>query len=145
MYRGKGQGEDAGTLPTVVAAQCPSVLPGTGTIFIFPHRHSVIAKLLLSNSSHREKKKKNEKKGEYLNLPEWTRRNSLWFNWLDFSYVLAEGPAGGVLGDASMALRPFGVSWVSLKVLLDPPGNTPWFYTSADGCCWCLTRFAHHQ
>lgn len=111
----------------------PQLWQGQAQFFYFPIDIASLQSFYWAIPAIKKKKKKDG--GGYLNLPDWTKRNSLWFKWWDFSYVLAEGPAGRVLGDASMTLRHFGVSWVSLKVLLDPPGNSPWFYSSPDDGC----------
>lgn len=120
-----GTGRRCRNLPTLGAAQCPSVLPGTGTVvFIFFFPIDIVS--LQSFYWEISAIKKGKKKEEYLNFPDWSKSNSLWFDCSDSS---------SVMGDAPMALRLFGVSWVSLKVLWDPPGSPWWFWTSADGCC----------
>lgn len=110
LYRDIGEWKEADTVTTVVAAQV-SLSPGRDRHNFFSHRHSVIAKIFLEKFQT-----KNNKKKEHLSSPGWTKRNSLWFKRLDFSYVLAEGPVWEVMGDALMALRPFGAS------CKDPPG-----------------------
>lgn len=128
-----GTGRRCRNLPTLGAAQCPSVLPGTGTVvfiyFFFPIDIVSLQSFYWEISAI----KKGKKKEEYLNFPDWSKSNSLWFDCSDSS---------SVMGDAPMALRLFGVSWVSLKCsgILQgaPDGFGPQLMVAA-------RRFAHHQ
>lgn len=120
-----GTGRRCRNLPTLGAAQCPSVLPGTGTvvfIFFFSHRHCVIAKLLLRNFSH---KKRGKKRGIF----KFSRLKQEQFLvvWL-LRLQLCDG---GCSHGTETFWSVLGVP----QVLWDPPGSPWWFWTSADGCC----------
>lgn len=124
-----GTGRRCRNLPTLGAAQCPSVQPGTGTvvfIFFFPIDIVSLQSFYWEIPSIKKRKKKIKFS--------WLKQEQFLVVWL----VRLQLCAGG----APMALRLFGISWVSSKcsgILQGAPhGFVPQLMV-------VVRRFAHHQ